>query len=231
VVRSEDGFVGAFLGVVPPEHVPCSEEPAERTRSFWLSRTGAPGEAGLQVLEVSTQVFDGGLPVLSMPETYPDVPFVELQGSSQCPAPGIMDPGDAPEGQIMEAWALSAAGPRLIRRLLSISEIPAGRSGTTTGLLTWIRADGGAFYLAAREFITSSTPANAAPGPDDDDADVVIVRCQAQTWVYTLDAKGNATALTARQVAALRKSVPAIAAMPVDGRGKSEEACSELEGL
>ncbi|MBU1512081.1 hypothetical protein KKD52_17140, partial [Myxococcota bacterium] len=128
-------------------------------------------------------------------------------------------------------WGLTAEGPRLIRRLESISEIPAGHSRSTTGTLSWIRTDGGAFYLAAREFVSSSTPANSSPGPDDEDADVVIVRCQAQTWVYKLDAKGQATLLTAKQLAPLRKSVPALAALPADGRGKSEDACTALEGI
>ncbi|MBU1243941.1 hypothetical protein KJ612_12125, partial [Myxococcota bacterium] len=150
VVQSEDGFVGAFLGVVPPGHVPCSEEPSERPRVFWVSKAPSPAKDGLRILELSSQVFDGGLPRLEMPETYPGVPFVELQDSRLCPMPGAMDPADSPEGQLMEAWGLTAEGPRLIRRLESISEIPAGHSRSTTGTLSWIRTDGGAFYLAAR---------------------------------------------------------------------------------
>jgi len=230
VLKTEEGLAGAVIGVLPLDHVFCSEEPAERSRAFWLTPTPNPAKDGLRLVELSTQIFDGSSPELSVPETYPDVPFVELQGTRQCPDPAFGSPGDGPEGQVMEAWALTAEGPKLIRRLESIVVTPAGYSSSTTASLTWIRAEGGAFYLAARRFVTSSTPANSAPGPDDDDSDVIIVRCEAVTWVYKLDAKGQATALTAKQLAPLRKSVAALAALPADGRGNTEDACTELEG-
>lgn len=208
----------------------CSEKTAERARTFWLTPTG-PGKDGIRLVEISSLVFDGPSPELEAPEAYPDVPFLELRGTRKCPIPGAQEPIDGTESRVMEAWALTDQGPRLVRRLESSSEIPAGSTRSTTGSLTWIRTEDRVFYLVARMYTYSSTPANSAPGPDDDDADDMIVRCHAESTIFQLDAKGHATVLTAKQVAALRKTVPAIGALPADGRGTTEDACSDLEGL
>ncbi len=229
VLSREDRFVGAFIGVRPPKHVACSEEASERSTAFWLPAPTNLRRDGLRLVAISTQVFDGTMPSLVIPETYPEVPFVELQWRMKCPVPGFGGPAYGTEVEVMEAWALVPEGPRMISRLESGSEDPAGYSSTTTGTLTWLRGEKGAFYLAARVFFKSSTPANSAPEPGDDDADVIIVRCEASTKVHKLDAKGQAIELTRQQVVALRKSDPSLAALPADGRGNSEDACSDLE--
>lgn len=222
-LHDEDVLVGAFLSVEPLEPEPGTKAPPQKVRTFWLPRPKDPSQDPLRLTEVEMKPALGSSATLEKHASFPQVPFFLVRGERPEPP----DPDPYSDVKWVEIWSLRPEGPRRLRQLEEHLFAPAGTSRTQTAKVLWIGEEEGPFYLAARSYRVSATPKNSAR-VDDDDGEMVY-RCEASTTVYQLDAKGQASVLTAKQVAALRKTSLELTAFPLDGKGTTEDACAELE--
>ncbi len=222
-LHDENVLVGAFLSVEPFPPEPGTKAPPQKVRTFWLPRPKDPDKDPLRLTEVEIKPVLSSLATLEKHASFPEVPFFLVRGERPEPP----DPDPYSDVKWIEIWSLRPEGPRRIRQLEEHLFAPAGTSRTQTAKVLWIGEEEGPFYLAARTYRVSATPKNSAR-VDDDDGEMVY-RCEASTTVYQLDAKGQASELTAKQVAALRKTSLELTAFPLDGKGTTEDACAELE--
>lgn len=222
-LHDEDVLVGAFLSVEPLEPEPGTKAPPQKVRTFWLPRPKDPAQDPLRLTEVEMKPELGSSATLEKHASFPQVPFFLVRGERPEPP----DPDAYSDVKWIEIWSLRPEGPRRIRQMEEHLFAPAGTSRTQTVKVLWIGEEDGPYYLAARQYRVSATPRNSAR-VDDDDGEL-IHRCEGSTTIYQLDAKGQASVLTAKQVAALRKTSLELTQFPLDGKGTTEDACAELE--